>query len=76
MMKLNHYYRISNLDFLCLSESWLHGKVLTSVVDVPGYNCFRKDRKIGRGGGVVVYIRDSFRCTEIEFDCDVSIECL
>ena len=62
------------MNFLCLSESWLHSKVLTTNIDVLGYTCFRKDRGFGRGGEVVVYIRDSFKCTVIEFEYDVPIE--
>lgn len=41
----------SNVDFLCLSETWLHGNILTTMIEVPGYKCFRKDRAVGRGGG-------------------------
>ena len=67
----------SNLDYLCLSESWLHSKALTTLIDIPGYTCFRKDRETGRGGGVVIYIRDSFKTASIELDYnDIPIECI
>lgn len=41
---------------LCLSETWLHVNSLTSMVDVPGYMRFRKDRVKGRVGGVLLRI--------------------
>ncbi len=33
----------SNLDFLCLSETWLHDNILTNMVAIPGYMCYKKD---------------------------------
>ncbi len=41
----------SNIDFLRIGETWLHKKIPTSIIDVPGYTCFRRDRTVGRGGG-------------------------
>ena len=64
----------SNLDFLCLSESWLHSKIQPGLIDVPGFKCFRKDRSTGKGGGVVIYIRDSLKCTEFDPNIDTPIE--
>lgn len=43
----------SNLDYLCLSETWLTPTTTSSgVFSVPGYNVYRKDRKHGKGGGL------------------------
>ena len=61
---------------MCLSETWLHSRIQTSLTDVPRYKCFRKDRKTGKGGGVVIYIRNSIKCTEMVLDYDVKIEYL
>ena len=71
--ELNHLLIDSNLDFLALSETWLHN-IATSVIDVPGYVCYRKDRSHGRGGGVLLYARNTFKCNEIKID--TSLECL
>ncbi len=46
------------------------------MVDIPGYKCFRKDRVTGRGGGVLKYIKDSFKSTEIPLPENVLIESL
>ena len=40
----------SNLDYLCLTESWLHSNIPTNMMDIEGYQCFRKDRNSGKGG--------------------------
>ena len=44
------------------------------MIDVPDYVCFRKDRLIGRGGGAMIYIRESFKC--IENNLDTPLECI
>lgn len=41
----------SNLDYLCLTESWLRSNIPTNMIDIAGYQCFRKDRITGKGGG-------------------------
>lgn len=39
------------------------------------FNTFRHDRKQGKCGGVLCYVKDSIRCNEIKFtDCE--LECL
>lgn len=55
-----------NLDILCISETWLDAKVSNNLVNIKGYFFHRIDR-LGRGGGVGVYLRDS-----IKFESKVS----
>jgi hypothetical protein len=49
----------TQLDILCLSETWLDSTYLDADISIAGYTLFRKDRKQKRGGGVAIYIRDS-----------------
>ena len=65
--KIDELYLLSrtiNQDIVIISESWLTDDVLDEQVALPGYSSlFRNDRSDGRrGGGVCVYVRDSFRC--------------
>ncbi len=53
--QVQHLLYESNLDFLCISETWLHANSLTAGLNVIGYNIFRKDKSEGRGGGVMFY---------------------
>ena len=62
----------SNLHFLGLSETWIHSGIQTGLIDIPGYTCYRNDRKIGRG--VALYLRDYMTCTEVTFDHELNIE--
>ncbi len=64
----------SNLDFLCMSETWLTSNVPTDLINIPGYICYRKDRPKGRGGGVLIYIREQFKI--LELDLNVNLESL
>ena len=41
----------SNLDFLCMSETWLTSNVPTDLINIQGYTCYRKDRPEGKGRG-------------------------
>ena len=57
-----------NPDLVIISESWLTDTVLDEQIAIPGYGSpFRNDRSDGRrGGGVCVYVKDSFSCIPID----------
>ena len=42
---------------------------------MDGYKLFRRDRRGRRRGGVALYVRESFDCTEVH-DSDDKVECL
>lgn len=50
--QLEHILLDSNLDYLCLTETWLTSTTPLSVFTIPGYNVYRRDRGKGKGGGV------------------------
>lgn len=60
-----HLLLDSNLDFLCLTETWLNKNSPVSIVDVLGYNVFRKDKMGSKGGGVLIFMKDSIQCQEM-----------
>ena len=52
----------NRVDILGITESWTHEDISDAEINFSGFTLFRRDRKIGakaRGGGVVLYIRDS-----------------
>lgn len=71
--QIQHLFMDSNLDFLALTETWLTSHTPTSMIDVSGYT-FRKTVS-GKGGGVLVYIRNIFKCDEANLDT-FGLECL
>lgn len=60
-----------NFDVICLSETWLHEEVDSVVFSLPGYRFFRQDR-LGRGGGVAAYVKNSYTPEFFNFDFNIS----
>ena len=54
---------------LPLSETWLTKSSPIASFTMPGYKVFRKDRNKGRGGGLLMYMRDDSRCEQIDLTC-------
>ena len=48
-------------DIIGITETWAHNGILDAELTREGYNLFRKDRQEQRGGGVVLYIKDSLK---------------
>lgn len=44
------------------------------LINIPEYSCYRRDRAKGRRGCVLIYIREHFKC--LELDLNVNVECL
>ena len=51
----------ANLDFACITKTWLKDHINDHTVSVSGYNIIRRDRKVIDHGGVCMYIRESIR---------------
>ena len=64
---------IENRDFdiIFLTETWFSDGDDTGVFGIPGYRIIRKDR-IGRGGGIAVYIRSNLYFETVHFDFNIT----
>nr|CAH7768669.1 unnamed protein product [Callosobruchus chinensis] len=60
------YLENEKLDILGISETWLTDMVTSDVLYIEGYSLIRKDREVGRGGGVLIYIKDSLKYQAID----------
>ena len=63
----------NELDIIGISESWLNDDVDVDEYVIKGYKLYRKDRCFDllskkRGGGVMLFVRDSIRSVEISND--------
>ncbi|PKU42582.1 adaptin ear-binding coat-associated protein 1 [Limosa lapponica baueri] len=61
-------------DIVAITETWWDdGHDWNAAMD--GYKLFRRDRQGRRGGGVALYVRECFDCTELD-SSDDEVECL
>ena len=70
---VDNLLKLSKLEFLLISETWVNENTLTCMLDIQGYNFFRFDRDITvckqRGGGVGLYSRDRFNVIMMDNMC-------
>ena len=62
-----------------INESWANNDITNAELGLEGYVMFRKDRIGRRGGGVLLYIKDTIPAYEVqlqeEADCNEAIWC-
>ena len=62
-----------------ITESWANNDIINAELGLEGYVMFRKDRIGRRGGGVLLYIKDTIPAYEVqlqeEADCNDDIWC-
>ena len=62
-----------------ITESWAHKDITDAELGLEGYVMFRKDRIGKKGGGVLLYIKDTIPAYEVqlqdEADCNKAIWC-
>ena len=59
----------NNINVAAVTETWFQHDILDSFISVDGYKIHRKDRQLGRGGGVCIYLSQSLegkRCLDLE----------
>jgi len=74
--QIHHLLLESNLDFLCLSETWLHENSPSAALEVPGFKLYRRDRVGSKGGGVMIYVKTTIQCKEIAWADCMDLECI
>lgn len=58
----------NNIDILAVSESWLCPAIADEAINVNNFGLVRKDRTTGRGGGVLLFVKNTIQFLEIN-DC-------
>ena len=62
-----------------ITESWANNDITDTELGLEGYVMFRKDRMGKRGGGVLLYIKETIPADEVqlheEADCNEAIWC-
>ena len=57
-----------------ITESWATPDISDAELGMTGYVMFRKDRLRRRGGGVILYIKESIQAYEIKLDKEAECE--
>lgn len=71
---IEHLLTDSNVDYLCLSETWLNPSTPSGVYTIRGYRIFRRDRGHGKGSGVMIYVKEQIQCKPLDLPND--LECV
>ena len=70
---------VINPQIIGISESWANKDILDAELGLTGYIMFRRDRIGRRGGGVILYVKESIQAYEIklerEANCDGAVWC-
>ena len=74
--QIEHLLCNSNIDFMGLSETWLTSSSPEAAVSLPEYRTFRKDRGKGRGGAVLIYVKNNLKCNQIKWPSNITLECI
>lgn len=73
--QIDYLLHSSNIDILCLNETWLDESINSNEVNIPDYDMFFKHRN-RQGGGVAIYVKNNL-CAVRRSDLDKSnVECL
>ena len=79
--ELHNYAIEHNLQIIGIAETWLNSHVGDGEISINDFTMYRKDRscvKLGKGGGVLLYIHNSLfssACTELNNFKSESIWC-
>ena len=53
-------------DIIGITESWANSDTADAELGLEGYVMFRKDRMARRGGGMLLYIKDTIPAYEVQ----------
>ena len=56
MDEVSHFMLHNHIDIAFITETWLRKSVPDSVIHIPGYTVFRRDRIRDNHGGVCIYV--------------------
>lgn len=74
--EFRHIFVNSEVDVICVSETWFRSDVCDSVYALDGYRLYRKDRT-SHAGGVAIYMRNTIKSTRLTISDDTGgSECL
>nr|CAH7765239.1 unnamed protein product [Callosobruchus chinensis] len=55
----------ADYSIFCITETWISPDITDSMLKIENYKLYRADRRVGRGGGVCMYIKESVATKQI-----------
>lgn len=67
-------FRAQDSDIWLLSETWLRKG---DRINIRNFDCKRRDRSLGRGGGVAILIKNNIEYSQVDitYNCNNKLEC-
>jgi len=62
--EFSYIFESSEVDVVCISETWFSNDLNDSFLRVKGFNLYRADR-FGYAGGSAIYIKQGYKCKVI-----------
>ena len=53
-----------SIDILCCTETWLEPDISSNLIQIEGFNVYRKDR-VKKGGGAIIYVREEYTSSQV-----------
>ena len=74
--KKNELNMVEDIDphIIGITESWANTDITDAELGLTGYVMFRSDRIGRRGGGVILYVKESIQAYEIKLESEVDYD--
>ena len=63
-----------DFDMICITEAWTNTNISNHYLSIPGFHIVsrhdRNDTQNGRGGGIIIYIKEHLKANEIASTCE------
>ena len=61
MDEFRYIFENSDIEVICVSETWFCPEMFDSIFKLNGYQLFRNDRE-AHAGGVAIYVKENMSC--------------
>jgi len=59
--ELRELVKLHEYDVISVTETWATAEITDADLSIDGFSMYRVDRKVTKGGGVILYIRENLR---------------
>ena len=71
--ELKSFVHTTDPDIVCITEAWTNSSISNHYLNIPGFQLVsrldRNDTQNGRGGGILIYVKDYLKANETPITC-------